>query len=204
LYVIHSLPNNRTFYADLAGKPVNVCPIECQAFADPESQAQTQQSHRAEWFSEFRNELLELIERKTTRSICPLGCTAHSDQSHRIALCRHIAAPHSELPKLMQNASNMNSAFGRQRERMQPQFNGARLYVSDRTLSPVRKDVVCQPLIIAVACAEPLRHSFFPIDLNQAADRDPGRLLRFLRHQRACYLPRCCFGRQFLLRAECL
>jgi hypothetical protein len=45
---------------------------------------------------------------------------------------------------LMQNAPNVNSALGRQRERMQPQFNGTRLFVSDRTLPPVRKYVVSQ------------------------------------------------------------
>lgn len=142
--------------------------------------SQTQQSHRAKWFREFRNEFLELLERKTTRSIRPFGCTTHSDQSHRIALCRHITAPHSELPKLMQNAPNMNSAFGRQLERMQPQFNGTRFYVSERALSAAREYVIRQLLIVAVACAEPLRHSFCPIDVNQAADREPSRVLRCL------------------------
>ena len=122
-----------------------------------------------------------------TRGIRPLACTAYSDQSHRIALCRHITAPHSELPKLMQNAPNVNSALGRQRERMQPEFNGTRLCVSDRTLPPVRKYVVCQPLIIAVACADPprvsaIRERSLGLRAARASALQKGSVVRLRRH----------------------
>src|SRR6266436_1151626 len=117
LYIIHSLPHDRSLNSKFAAQPVHVSPFESKTLTDAQTKTNTNQGNRVNGFFKTVDEHPEFIHCQAARLALALAAAADSVQLHRVTLDWHLSAPHRVLPKRSNETANMNHALGGQWER---------------------------------------------------------------------------------------
>jgi hypothetical protein len=82
---------------------------------------------RAEWFLKVPYELLELIHCEASGLACSFCRPSDRYQFHRITLDGHLCGPHCQVPQLTNQGSDVDAAFRRQVQTVEPQLYRTRL-----------------------------------------------------------------------------
>src|SRR5260370_7434874 len=149
--------------------PIEVAPLQTQNLADPQSQTDCHNAHRAVGLRDLQKNFLKLLNGQYSRHTHPLRGIFHTHKGHGVGQIRKQLPSHSAVEENPHLVLQVALTLWREVESLQPLFDSNWLDLVDGVLAPLGPDVVLQPALIASRSRVPVRELFHEITIYHGA-----------------------------------